>query len=464
MKKYLSIFLSVLFILSFSVIFVGCGDDDGENTNKEEGRTDTEIYTATIADFETFEDIYNVQDVVSNYSFEGYQTKSSKEEAITGEGSLKWHITGGLTDTFYTYFRDGGSSPMLYYSLWYNTKNEGVWGFEWTQVTDIYADVRNDNEFDIQISMFYFTKTYFPVGYVTETISPGQTKTIDFKLCRYYMQNELNKTITHLCITCDYDKKVLENGQLYYPEADVFIDNIRATVDKTPLYNSDGSIDIGKKFAEKEILSFNDVSDLDYLVVLGSNYANESANEWATYIWFEGVGSSLGYNTNKNYIKEGNIGSLRWTVNPVYIASWSQSNYKYFAEYNYTYSTTWTGFTLCQDFLDYYNFIEIIEGRAKIAVDVYNACGYDKEVAFGMHDRASIGLEEKKDYPHGYNEAAPTDKWYKLKAGEWTTLEITDFSRIDFSEGVGRLRLFTSFIDVFAPMSFYVNNLRIVKI
>ena len=461
MKKVKS-FLSAVLVAGVALSAFAC-DSTGGASNDDSVNPEN-IYTAKIADFDAFNDIYNVVDIVSNYSYEGYATQSTKEQAITGEGSLQWHITGTLIDQFYLYSKNAGNSPMLYYSLWYNTKNDGNWGFKWEEVTNVLADVRNDNDFEIKISMFYLTKNYFPIGNTTETIAPGETKTVDLSMNRYFMQNEFIKTISYLCIKCDYAKQVADNGDLYYPVADVFIDNIQAKVNKNPVVNAQGVVDINKQFAKNEILSFNDASDLDYLFVTASNYVKDSDDEWGTRLYRAGLGSSLKYNTNKNYVKDGNTGSLCWTVSPIYINDWGQSNYQYFAPKNHTYQNTWTGFTLCQDFLDYYNFSKVMNGQAKIQVDVYNAGEYDKEVAFGMHDKNEVGKGEKFDYPFGYGEIAPTDTWYKLKAGEWTTLEITDFSQIDFSAGLGRLRLFTSIIDVSETINFYVNNLRIVEI
>lgn len=461
MKKVKTLLSSLLVVgLTLSLLACGVGNDTNKNNvNKEEN-----IYTATIADFDTFTDIYNLVDVVSNYSFEGYTTQSTKDKAITGDGSLQWHITGSLIDQFYLYSKNSGISPMLHYSLWYNTKNEGNWGFKWEEVTNVVADVRNDNDFEITISMFYLTRNYYPVGFSTESIVPGETKTVNLMLNRYFMQNELDKTISYLCIKCDYAKKVLDNGDLYYPAADVYIDNIKATVNKNPIVDEHGVIDIDKQFVGNEILSFNDASDLDYLFVTASNYVKDSDNQWLTRLYRAGHGSSLKHNTNQAYVKEGNTGSLCWTVSPIYINDWGQSNYTYFSMRNYTYQNTWTGFTLCHEFLDYYNFAKVMNGQAKIQVDVYNAGDYDKEVAFGMHDRNAVAEGSQFDFPFGYGEVAPTDTWYKLKAGEWTTLEITDFSKIDFSAGLGRLRLFTSIIDVNEPINFYVNDLRIVEI
>ncbi len=456
MKKIISLFLVLLIAFGLTA----CKKNKtNNNVNSEDNK-----YTVTLADFETYEDVYNMQDVISNFTYEGYKTQSSKEKAISGNGSLEWHITGSLGDTWATYARDGGYAPMIYLSLWYNTKNEGNWGFNFDQVESIEADVFNDNDFDIHMSMFYMTKTYHPIGYYSETISAGQTKTLTFSNSRYFMQNELTRTIGYVAFVCNYDYVVNEEGQLYYPTANVYMDNIKANVNKNSVFKADGSIDINKTFDGNEILNFSDPRDLDYLYSFGSNYVKEQDNEWGTYTWFYGIGSSLKYNTNPNYVKGENLGSLKWTVEFPYINTWSQSNYQFFASKNYTYSTTWTGFTLCHDFLSYYNFAKVINGKAKIAVDVYNAGSYDKEVAFGMHDKEKIGQNEMKEYPYSYNELAPTDKWYKLPAGEWTTLEITDFSMVDFSKGLGRLRLVTSFIDVFEPIDFYVNNLRIVEI
>jgi hypothetical protein len=81
-----------------------------------------------------------------------------------------------------------------------------------------------------------------------------------------------------------------------------------------------------------------------------------------------------------------------------------------------------------------------------------------------MHDKSGIAKEiTTQVYPYSYGTSNMTDVWYKLKPKAWTTLEITDFSKLDFSQGFSRLRLSTTLIDINEQNSFYVNNLRIVK-
>ena len=125
------------------------------------------------------------------------------------------------------------------------------------------------------------------------------------------------------------------------------------------------------------------------------------------------------------------------------------------------YPSTYTGITVCSDYLNAYNFASLKNGKAKITVDIYNAGSYAKEVAFGIHDLSGVGQEVKHDFPYSYGELASTDRWTRLEPNKWYTLELTDFSHLDLSQGLARLRLFTSFLDVAEPMSFYVNNLRI---
>ena len=120
-----------------------------------------------------------------------------------------------------------------------------------------------------------------------------------------------------------------------------------------------------------------------------------------------------------------------------------------------------TGITVCGDYLNYINLAYLKDKNAKITVDVFNAGDFDKEVAFGIHDNSGISKKVQTDYPYDYGALYSTDKWYKLKKGEWTTLELDDFSMLDVSNGLARLQLVTSLLDVSEELSFYVNNLRI---
>lgn len=277
-------------------------------------------------------------------------------------------------------------------------------------------------------------------NYGTIVVPAKSSTTLYVNINRQFMQNENQREMSVICMTVDYDKMMLEDGSLYYPEAYVYFDNLIVELDTT-------EVTVEKKLDSlNEILYFDDESDLEYIRELGERYLNESVNTWITHEWTDGTGSSVHYNKNPMYIHENNTGSLEWRINPTMQQKYKNENNQYLITSDYKQKMFLTGFSVDGYYLDQLYLTSLQKGGVKILVDVYNAGTYDKEVAFGIHDNAGL---------------SDTDQWYKLKKGTWTTLEISDFSHIDWTQGISRLWLLTSVRDVEEPMSFYVNNLRI---
>lgn len=458
MKKINKI-LALALASTLSLCLIGNAESDSTSQQKEE-------YSVTLADFESYDDILNLRETIQYYSFIGsFGLTNDKEKVITGNGSMEMYIEGTINDDFYFYKMDTGCPAFIHYDLWSNTKNKGNWGFEWKYLSELSIDVYNPNDFPLDVTMFTVSRDYFPQLQGGTVVAPKETKTLKVNVNRYFMQNELTRKISFLSLSVDYDKTILDNGDLYYKPAYVYFDNLQAKVNENVLTDSKGRTQIYKKFAnEEEILNFSDPNDIEYVYEVASSYATEKENKWASYGLYTGIGSSVYYNKNPKFVKEGNEGSLEWRLLPTDNAKFFESNYQYVTAYNFTYTAKMTGITVCADFLDYYNFTRLKTGDYKIVVDVYNDFDYAKEVAFGMHDKSGIAKEiTTQVYPYSYGTSNMTDVWYKLKPKAWTTLEITDFSKLDFSQGFSRLRLSTTLIDINEQNSFYVNNLRIVK-
>lgn len=450
--------------------------------------------TVTVADFEDFRD---VQSLVTSSYYEHQPigtynwTEEDDEKAIEGR-SLILEAEGSLTESWSGYAKDSGRPIVLSYHLSHNVKNKGNWGFEWKYLDKLYLDIKNDNPFDARVSILMLAKSGHPLNFGSTTIPANTLKTVEVNVSRYCMQTEfVSSVMDQLVMMFNYDRKVLteeectecdhetraeckavgcvsrhfdysEPGDLYYPSATFYIDNIKADLNENSIYNEKGAVIVDKKFeSATEILNFNQSSDLEYVFETGGDYVKEADNQWVTPHWSMGTGSALYYNTNEKYIHEGNVGSLQWRIVPTLQSKYSASNYSYCTDFNYLTGYLMTGFTVAAPYLNYLNFSNLQSGKVKICVDVYNACGFDKEVSFGIHDMSGVATELKTSFPYAYNSYGPTDVWTKLPAGEWTTLELTKFDYLDLSKGLSRLRLNTTLFDVLEPVSFYVNNLRI---
>ena len=460
MKKRIIFYLTGLILCMLSLTFAGCQQKETvEKTTKK---------TIIIADFEKYDDIYNFVKEYNNTSFIGSYTLSSlsdredKVKALSGDSSLEVHITGMRAEDYYGYDKNAGNPAHFYYNIFRNTKNDGDWGVEWKYLTKTSIDVYNDNDFEIHVAMCSVFGNFYPYGFASVTVPAKSTATLEMNVNRYFMQGENIKPLELFGFEVDYDRVVLEDGSLYHPEAYVYFDNFTAEFDTSSVYDEDKNAIVKKvPVSENEILAFNDIEDLQYMRELGHLYVKESDNEWNTVNWYEGIGSSYHYNTNPKYVHEGNTASLEWRVNPTFQMKYGVSSYRYLTDQNYMYGGAMTGITVCGDYLNYFNFSRLQEENTKILVDVYNAGKFDKEVGFGIYDYSGVAKEVKTELPYNYGATANYNQWYRLKAGEWTTLELTDFSYLDMSEGLARLWLVTSTIDVNEPISFYVNNLRI---
>lgn len=450
--------------LCFTVSLIACNDGNhGENPSEEH-----EVRRVVLADYESYDDIFNTSPNVGITTFEGHYTLASlsdreaKVASIAGNDSLELCIEGTVGEHYAGYDYDSGTPARIYYDVRNNTKNQGDWGFDWKYVCGASVDVYNDNDFDIRVSMLHMRNGWFPCNYGSITVPAKQKKTLHVNVNRYFMQKENQREIAFVSIAVDYDRQVLADGSLYYPKAYVYLDNLSVDVDETPVYDAMGNAIVTKNFSsEQEILNFDDENDLRYMRELGQQYVKESDNIWLTEAWFEGTGSSYHYNTDEKYVHEGNRGSLEWRINPTYQAKYNSSAYRFLTDKNYMEPNALTGITVCGDYLNFVNLAYLQEGNAQIKVDVYNAAPFDKEVAFGIHDNSGLATVIQYDFPYDYGAMYSTDKWFRLPAGKWTTLTLDDFSYIDISNGLARLWLLTSVLDVNEEISFYVNNLRV---
>lgn len=436
------------------------------------------VYEVTLADFETRADLMSVSDFYSEIEPIGFWTltENGDENAIEGK-SLEVYAEGVIGSKFYSYAKDQGIPLCVSFDVQSTVKNGGAWGFDWKNLDDLSVEINNVNDFEVRASVFMISvNNGIPLNYGTQVIPANTQSKVSVNVNRYLMNDEYaGWGMKEVVVAFDWDKKVLteedcqnrkydmsEPGTLTYPTATFYLDNIKATLNENPVRDDSGKVYISKKFAcETEILNFDDPSDIEYMFEFGGNFVKEADNDWITYHWSMGTGSAVYHNTNPNFVKEGNIGSLEWRVNPTMQEKFMGTNYQYNTDNNYLYQLMYSGITVCPAFLNYYNFSQLQKGGVSIKVDVYNAFPFDKEVAFGIHDTTGISKEIKTEWPYPHNSYGTTDVWTKLPAGEWTTLTITDFSKLDLSAGLARLRLLTSVLDVYAQGSFFVNNLRI---
>ncbi len=433
--------------------------------------------TVAIADFELFDHIFNISDSYGNVTVEGYITQSKADDPNNIDGrSLEVYSEGTVAEFWAAYHRWSGFPAAFSYDVMTSTITEGDYGFNWKHLAGLSIDVNNVNPFALQVSMFMMSENGFPYNYGTMKVEAESKATLTTPVNRYFMQHEFNDTVRYIVVLVDYDTQVyseadleglrregfIEEGDLYMPPMKVYFDNLKAQVNENDIFDKNGAVIVNKKFeSASEILNFNQSADLQFVRETGHNYVKEADNEWNTRNWWFGTGSALYYNTNEKYVHEGNVGSLEWRINPTTQGKFTESGFFYNPLQSCAFGDLMTGFTVVGEYLNYFNFSKLKEGNVKICVDVYNACGYDKEVAFGIHDYGGVSNEEKYEFPYSYGTRGMTDVWQRLPAGEWTTLEITDFSHLDLSQGIARLRLNTSLLDVTRPVKFYVNNLRI---
>lgn len=469
MNKKLLSGLSIAFatiVVATSAVFVNISANASSVTKERE---------IVVADFESFDHQYNISDMYANFSVEGYITQSKADDPNNIDGrSLEVYSEGTVAEFWAAYDRTSGYPAAFSYDVMTNTIYGGNFGFNWKYLAGLSIEINNVNDYALQVSMFMNSENDYPYNYGTMRVEAHSKATLTSNVNRYFMQNEYDDTFRYIVILVDYDRQVYEEadleglrrqgyikeGDLYMPPMKVYFDNLTMKVNENDLFDKNRAVIVNKKFeSATEILNFNQSSDLDYIRETGNSYVKEADNDWLTKSYEKGTGSAVYYNANEKYVYEGNVGSLEWRVNPTHQNTFHSSAHAYM---HTTCTAPLTGFTVVGEYLNYLNFSKIKDGKVKICVDIYNACGYDKEVAFGIHDYSGVAKEVKEGFPYFAGTIAMKDTWTRLPAGKWTTLEITDFSHLDLSQGIARLRLNTSILDVTEPVSFYVNNLRFV--
>lgn len=462
MKRRLFVSLTLCACIACSFLTAACGRKDNPEPEPETPKAARQV---VLEDFETDDYMFYVNKEETQISYEGgFIANKAASEHLTDGRSLEIAIRKYVSESWAGYAEDTGLCAITDFDVFSTPKNNGNWGFEWKYLTELSLDAYNPNEFPVRISIYNLTRNGFPINFGTTTLESGETAKVTANVNRYYMQNEFNDKISHILVAINYDKVVKDNGELYYPEAKVYLDNLVATVNENDVKKKDGSFAIDKKFAsDNEILNFDDAGDLSYVRETGGNYVKDADNEWITTYWYCGTGSSYYYNSDPKYVYDGNKGSAEWRVTPVLQVNMTGSNYDWNTRFSFDDSHRLTGLTLEGAYLDYLNFARVKGDNVKIRLDIYNGAPYDKEIFFGIHDTRGVATEVKTEFPFMYGTSAMTDKCYRLKAGEWNTVEIDDFSHLDLAEGLARLRVMTTLADVTEEFSFYLNNLRFVE-
>ena len=206
--------------------FAACG-----GTNTEEKPEKPQVRREVLADFEAFDDIYNMMTNYSNISFSGSYTLSTlsdrkeKVKPIDGNSSFEWRIDGALGENWLGYDKTSGTPARIFYNIFDNTKNDGNWGFDWKYLCGTSVDIYNDNDFEIRVSMYNLFYGGFPYNYGSITVPAKSTKTLHVNVNRYFMQKENTRELSVFSFGVDYDKQVLSDGTLYFPQAYVYFDN-----------------------------------------------------------------------------------------------------------------------------------------------------------------------------------------------------------------------------------------------
>ena len=462
MKKRKTLISAVLCAtMVFSAgLSVGC-KKEGETG----GSSPKEERAVVLENFETDDYVFYVNREETQLSYEGgFIASENAKEYLPDGRALEIDIRKFISESWAGYAEDTGLCAITTFDMHSAPKNNGDWGFEWKYLSQLSVDAYNPNEFPVRISIYNLTRNGYPINFGTATLEAGEAGSVVANVNRYYMQNEFADKISYVLVAVNYDKTVKANGDLYYPEAKIYLDNLTAKVNENPVTAENGAAIIGKTFAsENEILNFDDAGDINYIRETGGNYVKDADNEWSTRYWYCGTGSSYYYNSNPRYVYSGNKGSVEWRITPVLQPNMVTVAYDWNTRFSYTDGERLTGLTLEGDYLNYLNFARLQGGNVKIRMDVYNAASYDKDVFFGIHDTRGVATEIKTEFPYMYGNKGMTDNCFRLKAGEWNTVEISDFSHLDLSQGLARLRIMTTLSDVDEEISIYLNNLRFVE-
>ncbi len=434
-------------LLLLMTMLCSCGREKKEETSGLELRQ--------IAGFDTMGDLYNFWlDCDSKGTIGSTALNHDKTYISQGEGSLKWEMEGVTSITWNGESYDTGSPMCANYKICNNTEEEFT---DMRNVRYISIDCYNANEFEITVGsciVSYIGDTYFSFDDAAITIPPGEWGTLRVSLNRY--DTERYSLVTHIPFTVNYAFKVAEEktelvdmGELYYPKATVYLDNIYAVQDN-------GAEKEEKAFAdENELLSFDTILDMQY----ASTYMANGELSWNERNMKIGTGVSAEYNTDPTYTN-GRNGSLMLRID-----SMNNTCNNWIRQYMYdsAYEELWLGVEF-KGFLDQVDFLPLATGKARIAIDVYNGFGYDKEVYFGCDDVVNgHNYFHRETEEYASENEMPLSTVYKLEQGKWTTIYFEENEELDLSQGLARIRLATSRTDVFDTGCLYMNNLRLVK-
>lgn len=109
----------------------------------------------------------------------------------------------------------------------------------------------------MRISIYNLTRNGYPINFGTATLEAGEAGSVVANVNRYYMQNEFADKISYVLVAVNYDKTVKANGDLYYPEAKIYLDNLTAKVNENPVTAENGAAIIGKTFASEKKYSIS---------------------------------------------------------------------------------------------------------------------------------------------------------------------------------------------------------------
>ena len=435
---------TIVFLTALCLLFgtAACADNGSDGTEAGE-------YTLKMADFDDYDDIYNMLMQYYNTSTLGRWEINKDEKYIReGTGSAKW-VTDAVVAESWTQTRMDCAQPMV--THYYLSNNYNVDLVDMSSVKCISVDCYNANDFDITFAGCIFTNENLSFADASVTVKPGTWETLKIGL-NTFLADTYVTSVKNVVLSVDYAHRVMTEksyvadvGQLYFPQSTVYLDNMYAVIDER-------ETKVDKKFAdENEILYFDDISDMKYADV----FLNYGERDWSEMYQLFPQGVAVRYNTNPCFTN-GKSGSLELRLDPFHTRT-----RQWLTNATYRYELAGVEFL---GVVDKVNFLPLQTDNAKVAIDVYNDFDFDKEVFFGMDDNVhGFNYVTETEYPYEIGNSYPLYNMYKLKAKQWTTIYFDRADELDLSKGVARIKFASSKLDVNKSGCFYLNNLRLVK-
>lgn len=424
---------------------VGAGaapGNGGESRIADEAIADMGLDTRQIATFDSRDDLYNFWLDGSNTGTIGRTSINRDPAYITqGDGSLKWEMEGVCGSLWNGECYDIANPMNGNYKVYNNTIASFT---DMRKVRYLSVDCYNANAFDVTFGGWITSRIgngYYAFGYDAVTVQPGKWGTLRMFLNgadadRYKLVTQIPITVSYSYRVAEAETELLEIGDLYYPEATVYLDNLHAVVDvgdEKAAEETDSHLYLDE--SRGSLLSFDCITDMQYTAA----YIAGGDLSWNEREIKFGTGVSLKYNTDPAY-NNGKKGSLAMRLDPV-----NNDCDNWFRQY--THDSTYDQLHVGVEFIGIFSDADLERLQAdgyEVTLDVYNGFDYDKEVYFG--------------WKGGEDSAA-----YKLEKGTWTTISLRGTGMPDPGQGDARLRLAASRVDVFETGYFYINNLRLDK-